>query len=90
MGSTSPVVPILVVLLGTLIYYLGIHYYESSDEVIIKTKYGEIKGFTSKTREGRAYSSFRNIPYAQPPTGKLRFQVNYLFIVSVHFLCALK
>jgi hypothetical protein len=73
----APWLPVLVVLVGTLIYYLGINYYEVLDEIVIKTRLGELKGFSSKTREGRVFNSFRGIPYAKPPVGELRFQVKW-------------
>jgi len=75
MASTAPWVPILVVLIGTSVYYTGIHYFEPYGEVSISTNYGDLKGYISKTRDGREYSGFKGIPYAQPPVGKLRFQV---------------
>jgi hypothetical protein len=50
----------------------------SSSEPIIKTrlhiKDGWLSGKILKTRGGREYGAFYNIPYAQPPIGQLRFE----------------
>ncbi|XP_065209336.1 juvenile hormone esterase-like [Planococcus citri] len=42
--------------------------------VILTTKQGILKGAVEKSRGGRSFYSFYNIPYAEPPIGKLRFQ----------------
>lgn len=65
-------VTIVVILLGIILYFwLNLHV----KYVRIQTKFGQIDGFKAKSRDGREYSSFVGIPYAQPPVGNLRFQV---------------
>ncbi|XP_034943628.1 cholinesterase 1-like [Chelonus insularis] len=42
---------------------------------VVQTKYGPVRGEIYETvQTGVEYSSFRGIPYAKPPVGKLRFQ----------------
>ena len=40
---------------------------------IITAPVGKMRGVLSKSRGGRDIVSYRGIPYAQPPVGKLRF-----------------
>ena len=44
--------------------------------VILETNQGILKGETLSSRDGRPYYAFYSIPYAEPPVGDLRFQVN--------------
>lgn len=37
---------------------------------------GRLRGMVQKLYDGSEYYSFKGIPYAQPPVGKLRFKVN--------------
>lgn len=37
---------------------------------------GQIIGLQNTLPNGKAFFSFKGIPYAQPPTGELRFSVN--------------
>lgn len=41
---------------------------------IIRTNYGPVQGYKDITDAGNEYFSFQGIPYAQQPTGKLRFK----------------
>lgn len=45
-------------------------------EVYIKTKIGTVKGAVMLSRDGNKFDAFLGIPYAKPPIGDLRFQVN--------------
>lgn len=48
------------------------------DTVLVKTQYGILRGYLNYTLyENRTFYSFRGIPYAKPPLGKLRFKVNF-------------
>lgn len=42
---------------------------------LVQTKFGMIRGLVKKNILGGEYFSFKGIPYAEPPVGKLRFQV---------------
>ncbi|XP_063699557.1 esterase B1-like [Culicoides brevitarsis] len=41
---------------------------------IVRTKSGAVKGIAKQTELGKNYVSFQHIPYAQEPTGALRFR----------------
>ena len=47
----------------------------SSSTIVVETKSGSYRGYTKKSTGGRGFFSFRGIPYAQAPIGKLRFQM---------------
>lgn len=38
--------------------------------------FGALEGVTMKTIKGRTIGAFMGVPYAEPPTGELRFKVN--------------
>ena len=41
----------------------------------IRTSLGRLAGIRLKSRGGREYFGFYNVPYAEPPLGELRFMV---------------
>lgn len=45
----------------------------------VQTTLGGVRGFYDYSQNGRKYIAFEGIPYAQPPTGDLRFRVRYFF-----------
>lgn len=45
------------------------------DTCLIETSDGPIRGLIEKNEDG-IYYKFRNIPYAKPPLGPLRFRVS--------------
>jgi len=45
-----------------------------NDDLIVETTKGKIQGFETSTSEGKKVSAWYGIPYAQPPTGNLRFR----------------
>lgn len=48
----------------------------ADDRPIVKTKNGLIRGtFKTSKNNLRQFAAFEGIPYAQPPTGNLRFEV---------------
>ena len=55
----------------------------ASEEVVVKTSKGEVRGVRVDSDKGFYYYSFRGIRYAQPPVKELRFKVCYIYI----FLC---
>nr|XP_019531286.2 esterase B1-like isoform X2 [Aedes albopictus] len=46
----------------------------SSQNLIIDTKYGPVRGTSRKSLLGQEYLSFQGIPYAKAPVGELRFK----------------
>lgn len=43
---------------------------------VVPTKYGNVLGSVELSRKGKAFHSFRGIPYAKAPIGNLRFKIN--------------
>lgn len=43
-------------------------------EVIVTTPLGKISGFKEQSTKGNPFYSFHSVPYAEPPTGSLRFK----------------
>ena len=63
------------------------------EEVVVRTGKGDVRGIRVDSDKGFYYYSFRGVRYAQPPTGKLRFQVilgttssSFLLILFQYFL----
>lgn len=46
----------------------------------VKLEQGALRGKYRQTLKGRKIISFTSIPYAQPPVGRLRFKVTYLYL----------
>jgi len=46
----------------------------AEDEPVVKTSTGPVKGYQTKSYEGRTVTAFEGIPYAKPPVGDLRFK----------------
>ncbi|XP_066908800.1 juvenile hormone esterase-like [Halyomorpha halys] len=46
----------------------------ADDGPIVDTTAGAVRGFTSRSRSGRQFLSYKGIPFARPPLGKLRFK----------------
>ena len=45
-----------------------------SSDLVVETLKGKVRGFETKSTQGRAVSAWYGIPYAQPPVGNLRFR----------------
>jgi acetylcholinesterase len=45
-----------------------------NDDLIVETSKGKIQGFETSNSENKKVSAWYGIPYAQPPTGNLRFR----------------
>lgn len=54
---------------------------DDADDLLVVTRLGKIRGSYQRTNLGRRYRGFEGIPYAQPPVGKLRFEVFELFLL---------
>ena len=50
---------------------------------IVEIKQGKLQGVIRNNIDGGQYYSFRGIPYAEPPVGKLRFKVSNKKIVLI-------
>lgn len=48
------------------------------DDLVVTVEQGKLRGSKLFSRNGTEYRSFLAIPYAKPPLGELRFQVNFL------------
>lgn len=48
------------------------------NHVIRHTEYGKVKGVLEHVQHGKVIEKFLGIPYAQPPIGKLRFEVSLI------------
>ena len=46
---------------------------------IVSTKSGQVLGIVEKSFESLDYFSYKGIPFAEPPTGNLRFRVNFIY-----------
>merc|ERR1711936_330322 len=46
----------------------------SNNTIVVHTKYGDVKGCLNSTTDGPPIATFLGIPFAKPPTGKLRFK----------------
>lgn len=45
---------------------------------IVTVKQGALKGQVETNVNGGTYYSFKGVPFAEPPVGKLRFKVYFL------------
>ena len=55
--------------------YLFFKVVASKDVPVIKTTAGEVSGIIKKSYDGEEYMSYSGIPFAESPTGNLRFKV---------------
>ena len=61
----------------SIIFVILLTKYSSYQAAIVRISHGELNGTEDVSRMGIAYYSFRGIPYAKPPVGDLRFEVNF-------------
>ena len=54
----------------------------SDDFIVASTEYGQVRGKKVISELSTAYWQFLGIPYAKPPVGERRFQVD----IQLHFL----
>lgn len=72
-----------------LFIFLTLSFYSSTIAAALKasTRYGDVEGFAYRMKSGEDANVFLGIPYASPPTGALRFEVNYFFTFENYLLC---
>lgn len=57
----------------------------------VQVQQGTLKGTYLTSRYGRKFAAFQGIPYAQPPTGDLRFKVRVIYFkISTRYCCIFK
>ncbi|KAF2899703.1 hypothetical protein ILUMI_06475, partial [Ignelater luminosus] len=61
-------IPLILLLVTSVAVFAN----ESGPEVTVKE--GTLRGKYQKTKDGKTFSAFTAIPYAQPPVGELRFK----------------
>jgi len=57
-------------------FYQALQYIPQIPCPIVNTTLGSLQGYTAISRDGREYFGFLGIPFAEPPVGNLRFEVN--------------
>lgn len=64
------------IFLYTLVLFCNFYAVFTEEDLSVKINdLGRVKGSFLTTRLGKKIFSFRGVRYAEPPTGKLRFQV---------------
>jgi carboxylesterase type B len=43
---------------------------------VVTTSLGKIRGYIKTSYDGRKFSAFEGVPFAKPPTGSRRFEVD--------------
>ncbi|KAF2887884.1 hypothetical protein ILUMI_18289, partial [Ignelater luminosus] len=66
-------VGLLAVLFFSLVFLMNANKFDDSYPVV-QTKYGKVKGHSLTSRQNRTFYAFQGIPFAAPPTGRLRFK----------------
>jgi hypothetical protein len=61
------------------------------DAPTVHIQQGTLKGTYLASRYGRKFAAFQGIPYAQPPTGALRFKVRVIYFkIPKRYCCIFK
>jgi Carboxylesterase type B len=79
-------------MLGKLLlvsFILGIDVISSFDGPTVHVQQGLLQGVYQHSRFGRQFAAFQGIPYAQPPTGNLRFKVCHAVSTDFNFIIKL-
>lgn len=63
----------LIILVLEVLVIRGSHS-SPTDNLIVTTNYGKLKGILESSRYNRTYCAFKGIPFAKPPVGNLRFR----------------
>lgn len=72
----------LIVFLGYVLFIFeagGTARKNTTENPIVTTPLGQIKGAVLTSRLGKSFYAFRGIRYAKPPVDELRFQVRYFW-----------
>ena len=56
--------------------FISLNAIKAASNILVDIKNGTLEGSIMKSRKGLDIYAFRGIPYAHPPLGELRFQVN--------------
>ena len=73
MSFRISIITILVLILAVFLYK---YTFVSKEGAVITIESGKVKGIILESRQGREYFAYLKLPYAKPPQGVLRFQVN--------------
>ena len=55
-------------------FFVGLSLATVRSDLVVETHLGKIRGFETATPDNRKVSAWYGVPYARPPTGKLRFR----------------
>ena len=55
-------------------FFIGLSLATVRNDLVVETNHGKIRGFETATADNKKVSAWYGVPYAQPPTGKLRFR----------------
>ena len=53
----------------------------------VNVQQGTLRGTYLTSRNGKQFAAFQGIPYAQPPTGDLRFKVRLFYFKITKYYC---
>ena len=89
-SHTSPFIFYSMLLLVTVVVGATVAVAAAEQSTVEATlKQGAILGSREETTTGRVYYTFKNIPYATPPVGSLRFKVRCRYNIAVTMNCFL-
>ncbi len=63
------------VIVWKFIFFLSLQLSKASEVPHVQTKQGQVSGIKQKSFSGFDYLAYLGIPFAEEPTGVLRFQV---------------
>lgn len=70
----------LAIFITCVVFLLAFLFKGPPEQIIVQTQNGAVRGLREHSlRNGMSFYAFRGIPYAKPPTGRLRLKVNAIF-----------